>query len=71
MSWISDRVEKFRQMPNSYFALHITSKVLFGVGLGVLLATWLPIWTGWVFIIAALLIAIPTVRIILGKQNKR
>jgi len=49
--------------------MHITGKVLFGVGLGVLLATWLPIWTGWVFIIAALLIAIPSVKIVLGKSD--
>ena len=67
MSWISNRIEKFRQMPNPYFALHITSRFLFGVGLGVLLATWLPIWTGWIFIIVALVIAIPSTRIILWK----
>ena len=67
MSWFGDKAEKFRHMPNPYFTLHITSKFLGGVGLGVLLATWLPIWTGWIFILAALLIAIPSVRIILGK----
>ena len=67
MSWFNDKVEKFRQVPNPYFALHITSKFLFGVGLGVLLATWLPIWTGWIFIIAALAIAIPSARIVLRK----
>ena len=67
MGWIGDKAEKFRQVPNPYFAMHITSKFLFGVGLGVLLATWLPVWTGWIFIIAALLIAIPSTRIILGK----
>jgi len=67
MSCISDKIEKFRQMPNPYFSLHITGKFLFGVGLGVLLATWLPIWTGWIFIIAALVIAIPSARIILSK----
>jgi len=47
--------------------MHITGKFLAGVGLGLLLATWLPIWTGWVFIILALLIAIPSVKIVLGK----
>ncbi len=67
MSWISNKVEKFRQIPNPYFGLHITAKFLGGVGLGVLLATWLPIWTGWIFIIAALVIAIPSARIILSK----
>lgn len=67
MTWFGDKVEKFRRMPNPYFTMHITGKFLSGVGLGVLLAIWLPVWTGWVFIIAALLIAIPSVRIILGK----
>ena len=70
MSWISDKMEKFRGVPNPYFTMHITGKFLFGVGLGVLLATWLPIWTGWVFVILALLIAIPTVRIVLGGERK-
>jgi len=67
MSWISDKVEKFRQVPNPYFTLHITAKFLFGVGLGVLLAIWLPVWTGWIFIVIALLIAIPSAIIVLGK----
>jgi len=67
MSWIKDKVEKFRQVPNPYFTLHITGKFLVGVGLGVLLTTWLPIWTGWIFIIAALVIAIPSARIVLRK----
>ncbi len=70
MSWLSYKMEKLRGVPNPYFSMHITGKFLFGVGLGVLLATWLPVWTGWIFIIIALLIAIPSVRIILGKQNK-
>ena len=67
MSWISDKIERFRQMPNPYFALHIISGFLFGVGLGLLLATWLPIWTGWMFIIVAIVIAIPSTKILLGK----
>jgi len=67
MSWINDKAEKFRQVPNPYFSLHITSKFLFGVGLGVLLAGCLPIWTGWIFIIIALVIAIPGARIVLWK----
>jgi len=67
MSWFGEKVEKFRQMRNPYFALHIASRFIFGVGLGVLLATWLPVWTGWVFIIIALVIAIPSASIILSK----
>jgi len=67
MSWIGDKMEKFRQVPNPYFSMHITAKFLSGVGLGLLLAIWLPVWTGWLFIVAALLIAIPSARIVLGK----
>ena len=67
MGWFGDKMEKFRQIPNPYFAMHITGKFLFGVGLGLLLAIWLPVWTGWIFIVAALLIAIPSATIILRK----
>ena len=69
MGWLVDKTEKFRQVPNPYFSLHITAKFLAGVGLGILLATWLPVWTGWAFIIIALLIAIPGARIVLGKAK--
>ena len=69
MSWISDKTRKFRRIPNPYFALHIASRFLFGVGLGLLLATWLPIWTGWIFVIVALVISIPSARIILAGKG--
>jgi len=69
MTWFDDKTEKFRGVPNPYFSMHITGKFLFGVGLGVLLAIWLPVWTGWVFIVAALVIAIPSNRIILGSEK--
>ena len=67
MGWFGDKAERFRQVPNPYLSMHITGKFLFGVGLGLLLAIWLPVWTGWIFIVAALLIAIPSARIVLGK----
>jgi len=67
MSWLGDKTKRFRQVPNPYFSMHITAKFLFGVGLGSLLAIWLPFWTGWIFIAISLLIAIPSVRIVLGK----
>ena len=70
MNWLGDKTGKFRQVPNPYFSMHVTGKFLFGMGLGVLLAIWLPVWTGWVFIVAALLIAIPSARIVLGKPSK-
>jgi len=65
MGWFSDKVEKFRQLPNPYLSMHVMARFLFGIGLGLLLAAWLPVWTGWVFIGAAVLIAIPSTRIIL------
>ena len=70
MGWFGDTMEKFRQVPNPYFTLHITGKFLFGVGLGILLAIWLPTWTGWVFIAVSLLVGIPSARIIRGGKRK-
>ena len=67
MGWLGDKTKRFRQVPNPYFSMHITAKFLSGVGLGLLLAIWLPVWTGWIFIAISLLIAIPSVRIVLGK----
>ena len=67
MSWIGEKIEKFRQMPTTYLVLHVTSRSLFGVGLGLLLAAWLPVWTGWIFIGVAVVIVIPSARILLSK----
>ena len=67
MGWFGNKVAKFRQVPDPYFSLHVTGKFLAGVGIGVLLATWLPGWTGWLFIVVAVLIAIPSARIVLGR----
>ena len=67
MGWYSNKVAKFRQVPDPYFSLHITAKFLAGVGIGVLLATCLPVWTWWIFIVVALIIAIPSARIVLSK----
>ncbi len=69
MGWFGDKMEKLRRMPNPYILMHITGKFLAGVGLGLLLAIWLPAWTGWIFIAVSLLIAIPSARIILGKAK--
>ena len=67
MSWFGNKVEKFRQVPSLYFSLLITAKFLGGVGIGMLLATWLPIWTWWIFIVVGVIIAIPSARIILTR----
>jgi len=67
MSYYSDKIEKLKNLPNPYALLYITAKVLGGVGIGVLLANWLPTWTWWIFIIIACVIAIPVVWKIFSK----
>ena len=67
MTWFNKKIEGFKQLPNPYFTLHIASRFLFGLGLGILLATWLPIWTGWIFIVLAMVIVIPGTIIMLKR----
>jgi hypothetical protein len=56
-------VEKFRKLPLSILILHISGKFLFGVGLGLLLASYLQQYDwqlyGWVMIVIALITQIP------------
>ena len=67
MDYYSDKIEKLRNLPNPFALLYVTAKVLGGVGIGVLLANWLPTWTWWIIMIIACVIALPVVRNILGK----
>ena len=59
MGWYSDNMEKLKQLSTPYFVLYITAKVIGGVSVGVLLANWLPTWTWWIFMVIAVIIAIP------------
>ena len=59
MNWYSDNIEKIKQLSTPYFMLYVTAKAIGGVGIGVLLANWLPLWTWWVFMVIAVIIAIP------------
>lgn len=59
MNWYSDSIEKIKQLSTPYFVLYVTAKAIGGVGMGVLLANWLPLWAWWIFIVIAVLIAIP------------
>lgn len=59
MGWYGNNIEKLKQLSNPYFVLYVTAKVIGGVGIGVLLANWLPIWTWWIFIVFAAIITIP------------
>jgi hypothetical protein len=71
MSWFAEKFEKFRKLPTRLLMLHVTSKFLFGVGLGALLASYLKglDWQicGWSLIILSLIIAIPSTYRILKK----
>jgi len=52
-------MEKIKQLSTPYFVLYVTAKAIGGVGVGVLIANWLPLWTWWIFIVIAVVIAIP------------
>jgi len=67
MGWIGENIEKLRRLSGPYFIMYVMAKFLFGVGLGLLLATWLSVWTGWVFIAVSLLVGIPSARIFLRR----
>ena len=67
MGWYSNKIEKLRKLPNPYALLYVTAKVLGGVGLGLLLATWLPTWTWWIFMVIACVISVPVVWILFRK----
>ena len=41
MGWYGDKIEKLKNLPNPYALLYVTAKVLGGVGIGVLIATFL------------------------------
>ena len=61
MKCCCNKLEKLRELPNSYVLLYITAKGLGGVGIGVLLATWMDTRFWWIFMVIACVIAIPVV----------
>ena len=58
----------FKELPNTLLTTHIIAKFLFGVGIGILLCEYADFnreAAGWVVVIIALIVAIPsTVRIV-------
>ena len=66
-SWYDKRLEKIRQLSKCHQLLFVTSKFLAGVAIGLLLSVWLPIWTWLIFLVVALVIAIPLYAKILGR----
>ncbi len=62
MGWYGSKVAKLKSLPNSHLLFYVMAKVIGGIGIGVLLATWIATWTWWIFIVVAFVIAIPVVR---------
>ena len=67
MGWYGDKIAKLRKLSNPYALLYVTAKVVGGVGIGILLAIWLPTWTWWIFIIISFVIALPVIWLIFRK----
>ena len=59
VSWYDKKMEKLRQLSKCQLLLLIAVKFLAGVAIGLLLATLLPVWTWWIFLVVAAVIAIP------------
>ena len=61
MGWAAEKFENFDRLPRSLLVVHIFSKLLFGMGLGILLASYFSglNWHlyGWLLIILSLIIA--------------
>ena len=61
MGWAAEKFENFDRLPRPLLVVHIFSKLLFGMGLGILLASYLSglNWQlyGWLLIILSLIIA--------------
>jgi len=67
MGWYKNKFDKLKQLSNPQLFLFIGAKVIGGLSIGVLLATWLPTWTWWIFMVIAVIIAIPVYGKLLGK----
>ena len=61
MGWYTDKVDRLRNLSNPFALLYVTAKVIGGIGIGVLIATWIETWTWWIFMLIACIMAIPIV----------
>ncbi|MDI6807192.1 MAG: hypothetical protein QMD14_05320 [Candidatus Aenigmarchaeota archaeon] len=72
MGWFAEKFEKFRKQSLRVIFTLIFAKFLFGVGLGVLLASYFQaydwILCGWLLIVISLLLHIPVIYITLIKK---
>ena len=66
MSWL---IGNLKQMSNTQLMLFIIGNAMGGFGIGLLIATWLPTWTGWIFFILAWIIAIPSLKPLLNMMG--
>ena len=70
MSWLNRNIDNMIKLPRPLFITHIFSKFLVGVGIGFILAGYFDynwkLW-GWVLIVVAVIIDIPSVYRILRR----
>ena len=59
-------VDKFRSLSTPMIGLHIASKAIIGLGLGVVLAQYLQGFGGWI-ILAGIVLSIPPIYLIFKK----
>ena len=61
MGYATEKFEKFNKLPKPLLIVHIFSKPIFGMGFGILLASYLPDFNwqlyGWLLVILSLIIA--------------
>jgi len=71
MGWFAKKFERFRALPPRFMVIHVFAKFVFGMGLGVLLVIYVPQLNrqllGWLLIVLSIIIAIPSLRLILRK----
>ncbi len=60
-------VDNFRKLPTAMIILHIASKAIIGFGLGILLASYLRGFGGWIILLGIALSILPIYKILTGK----
>lgn len=64
MGWYAEKLDKFWGLPKPLIYAHISAKIVFGIGLGILLATYFQghdwLLYGWLLIVLSLIVAIPS-----------
>ncbi len=71
MGWFKQQLDSFRQAPGLQVYLQITAKFVAGIGIGLLLAGCIPVWTWWIFLVASLIMSVPMVVFLVRKQSEK